>query len=456
MKDTLHLLTTGSVDDGKSTLIGRMLYESGLVYKDQMRDLQKDSERHGTQVDLAWLLDGLKAEREQGITIDVAYRYFSTARRKFIISDTPGHEQYVRNMVTGGSTADIAVILVDARKGILTQTRRHTYLVSLLGIRQIVLAVNKMDLVYYSRDSFERIVSEFDSFASPLGLQVYAIPVSALNGENISTLSPCMPWYGGKSFLDYIETVDVVRNTEGCGFRLPVQLVLRREGYRGYCGKIRSGSISKGDKVLLLPSRKEACISDISVGEDHFDSAGAPLSVAVSLSQEMDLSRGEMMVSAVTPPAVGRRIRAILVWMNDSQLERGTAFFLKHTTRTVRARVAGIDWKVNVNTMEHLPAETLSLNDIACVDIVCTGDLFYDAYAKCRDTGAFILIDPVTNATSAFGMIMGESLASAVSESHDAGYVVDLLALGIGQEHKDAVSRVCDELIRQGAVITVK
>lgn len=455
MKDTLHLLTTGSVDDGKSTLIGRMLYESGLIYKDQMRDLQKDCGRHGAQMDLAWLLDGLKAEREQGITIDVAYRYFATSRRKFIISDTPGHEQYVRNMVTGGSTADLAVILVDARKGILTQTRRHTYLVSLLGIRQVVLAVNKMDLAGYSRETFDRIVCEFGSFAGPLGLQIYPIPISALEGENISSVSSRMPWYAGKSFLDYIETVDVVRNAGGCGLRLPVQLVLRKEGYRGYCGRIRSGSISKGDNVLLLPSGKGAEISGISIGGVHSDCAEAPLSVAVSLSQEMDLSRGEMIVSPAAPPAVGRRIRAMLVWMNDSPLERGTAFFLKHTTRTTRARVAGIGWKVNVNTLEHLPADTLSLNDIACVDIVCSGDLFYDAYCDCRETGSFILIDPVSNATSAFGMILGGSPDGA-PDCHENGYVLDLSALGIGKEHEIAVSKVCEELARQGAVITVK
>lgn len=454
-KDLLRLLTAGSVDDGKSTLIGRLLFDSKRLYEDQLQALERDSKRCGNagdHIDYALLCDGLKAEREQGITIDVAYRYFSTNRRKFIIADTPGHEQYTRNMITGGSTANLAIILVDARQGVVVQTRRHTFLVSLLGIRHVVLAVNKMDLVDFDRERFEAIASEYRHFVESLGISdLQCIPLSALDGDNVVKHSDRTPWYHGPALLEFLETVSIDQDINMTDFRFPVQYVIRPDAdFRGYGGKVASGVVSRGDEVMALPSGKSSRIKRIVTYDGDLEKAFAPQSVTIVLEDEIDLSRGEMLVKAGDEPNVGHNFKAMMVWMDVEVMDRGKSFFLKHTTNTTRAHVRRVEYKVNVNTMERSAAEALSLNEIGLVDISTTSPLIYDAYSDNRATGAFILIDPISNFTSAVGMIVGPDETAESRHDLPRTLTVNLSQLGIGAEHYDAVERACRFLREQG------
>lgn len=454
-KDLLRLLTAGSVDDGKSTLIGRLLFDSKRLYEDQLQALERDSKRCGNagdHIDYALLCDGLKAEREQGITIDVAYRYFSTNRRKFIIADTPGHEQYTRNMITGGSTANLAIILVDARQGVVVQTRRHTFLVSLLGIRHVVLAVNKMDLVDFDRERFEAIASEYRHFVETLGISdLQCIPLSALDGDNVVKHSDRTPWYHGPALLEFLETVSIDQDINMTDFRFPVQYVIRPDAdFRGYGGKVASGVVSRGDEVKALPSGKSSRIKRIVTYDGDLEKAFAPQSVTIVLEDEIDLSRGEMLVKAGDEPNVGHNFKAMMVWMDVEVMDRGKSFFLKQTTNTTRAHVRRVEYKVNVNTMERSAAEALSLNEIGLVDISTTSPLIYDAYSDNRATGAFILIDPISNFTSAVGMIVGPDETAESRHDLPRTLTVNLSQLGIGAEHYDAVERACRFLREQG------
>lgn len=458
-KDLLRFLTAGSVDDGKSTLIGRLLYDSKKLYEDQLVALERDSKRMGNagdHIDYALLLDGLKAEREQGITIDVAYRYFSTNNRKFIIADTPGHEQYTRNMITGGSTANLAIILVDARTGVITQTRRHTYLVSLLGIHHIVLAVNKMDLVNFDQKIFDNIVDEYMRFVRPLGISdIMCIPLSALDGDNVVDKSERTPWYSGPSLLNFLETVPIDLDRNYTDFRYPVQYVLRpNQDFRGFCGKVASGVIHKGDTVMALPSRKTSKVKSIVTYEGELEEAFPPLCVTLTLEDEIDISRGEMLVLPDNLPCEGRDFEAMLVWMDEEPMDVSKQFYIKQTTHTTRAQIEGIEYRVNVNTMEHSEVDHLELNEIGKVRISTSRELFFDPYRKNKQTGAFILIDPISNNTSAVGMIIDK-----VNEIHQVEELnvitLNLPDLGIAPEHYSAVERVCKEISKQGVELRV-
>ena len=468
-KDLLRFLTAGSVDDGKSTLIGRLLFDSKKLYEDQLDALERDSKRMGNageHIDYALLLDGLKAEREQGITIDVAYRYFSTNKRKFIIADTPGHEQYTRNMITGGSTANLAIILVDARTGVITQTRRHSYLVSLLGIKHVILAVNKMDLVDFSKEVFDNIVNEYRSFIEPLNIpDVQCIPLSALDGDNVVETSDRTPWYEGTSLLDYLETVKIDNDNNLKDFRYPVQYVLRPNlDFRGFCGKVSSGVIRKGDRVVALPSMKESRVKSIVTYEGELDYAFPPMSVTLTLEDEIDVSRGDMLVHPDHLPMIGRNFEAMLVWMDEEKMDLEKSFFLKQTTNTSRTRIDRIDYKVDINTMEHLSVENgrlqkedlpMQLNQIARVVFTSSKELFFDPYTENKATGAFILIDPITNNTSAVGMIINR-MEDKDMHNTISNPVLDLPKLGIAPEHYEAIEKAVKELSRQGIAIDIK
>ncbi len=458
-KDLLRFLTAGSVDDGKSTLIGRLLYDSKKIYEDQLTTLERDSKRVGNagagKIDYALLLDGLKAEREEGITIDVAYRYFSTNKRKFIIADTPGHEQYTRNMVTGGSTANLAIILVDARTGVITQTRRHTYLVSLLGIKHIVLAVNKMDLVDYSQEVFDKISGEYKELTTTLGIDdVTCIPLCATEGDNVVDKSQNTPWYDGTTLLNYLETVPIHLDRNMDNFRFPVQYVLRPNlNFRGFSGKVASGVIRKGDEVLALPSMKRSHVKGIHTYDGELDEAFCPMGITITLEDEIDISRGEMIVRPDDLPHVGRNFRAMLVWMDEEPMDPGKQFFLKHNTNTTRSTIDSVEYCVDVNTMEQKPGHNFSLNEIGCVTITTAKNLFFDSYANNRATGAFIIIDPITNNTSAVGMIL-RPLEEHEGHSADVP-TLDLKKLGIAPEHHEAIDLAVKELSRQGLEIKV-
>ena len=454
-KDLLRLLTAGSVDDGKSTLIGRLLFDSKKLYEDQLDALERDSKRVGNageHIDYALLLDGLKAEREEGITIDVAYRYFSTNRRKFIIADTPGHEQYTRNMITGGSTANLAIILVDARNGVITQTRRHTFLVSLLGIKHVVLAVNKMDLVNFDQARFKEIVDEYMTFVEPLGIKdITPIPLSALDGDNVVERSDRTPWYEGPSLLDFLETVAIHADHNLQDFRFPVQYVSRPNlDFRGFCGKVSSGIVHQGDEVMALPSGKCSKIKSIvAPGGNQVAFAFPPQSVTLQLEDEIDISRGEMLVHPDNLPNQRRTFEAMLVWMDEEPMDKSKDFYLKHTTNTSRSRIDKVVYRVDVNTMEHSDAELLQLNEIGLVTFQTSKPLFFDAYKINKPTGSFVLIDPITNNTSAVGMIVRPLEENDIHL--DSGQpVLDLPRLGIGPEHYDAIDRAVKELSRQG------
>jgi bifunctional enzyme CysN/CysC len=428
-KDLLRFLTAGSVDDGKSTLIGRLLFDSKKLYEDQLDALQRDSVKEGHaggEIDYALLLDGLKAEREQGITIDVAYRYFSTSRRKFIIADTPGHEQYTRNMITGGSTANLAIILIDAQKGVITQTRRHTYLVSLLGIKHVVLAVNKMDLVDYDQQTFNAICSDYRAFVTKLNIpDVDFIPISALKGDNVVDVSERMPWYHGRSILELLETVHVSSDNNYVDFRFPVQFVLRPDlDFRGFAAKISSGLVRQGDRIMALPSRQTSRIKRIITYDGDLEEAFTPQGVTLTLEDEIDISRGEMIVYPDNLPRIERHFEAMLVWMNEEPMDLATQFYIKHTTRTTRARIDQIRYRVDVNTLEKSEVDQLTLNEIGRVVVTTTKPLFFDPYEKNRQTGSFILIDPITNNTVGVGMIIDkvdpEDLPSRITSEERA------------------------------------
>lgn len=413
-KDLLRFLTAGSVDDGKSTLIGRLLFDSKKIYEDQLDALERDSKRVGNagdHIDYALLLDGLKAEREQGITIDVAYRYFSTNKRKFIIADTPGHEQYTRNMITGGSTANLAVILVDARTGVITQTKRHSFLVSLLGIKHVVLAVNKMDLVDFSEERFNEIVTEYKQFVSKLNIpDVQYIPLSALEGDNVVKKSDRTPWYKGKSLLDFLETVEIGTDQNFDDFRYPVQYVLRPNlDFRGFSAKVASGVVRKGDEVMVLPSMKKTKVKEIVTYDGNLDYAFPPQSVTLTLEDEIDISRGDMLVHPDNLPLIGRTFEAMLVWMDEEDMDVNKQFFIKQTTNTSRVRIDGIRYKVDVNTMSQSKVDKLKLNEIGRAVFTTNRPLYFDPYVKNKSCGAFILIDPITNNTSAVGMIIDKA-----------------------------------------------
>jgi len=415
-KDLLRLLTAGSVDDGKSTLIGRLLYDSKLLYEDQLAALERDSKRVGSvggEIDYALLLDGLQAEREQGITIDVAYRYFSTAKRKFIIADTPGHEQYTRNMVTGASTANLAIILVDATAGVITQTRRHTFLISLLGIKHVILAVNKMDLVDYQESTFNKICEEYRDFVTRLKIpDLHFIPLSALKGDNVVDKSERMEWYTGQPLLEILETVYVTSDRNFIDFRYPVQYVLRPDAtFRGFSGTVASGVVRPGDEIMVLPSRKKSKVKEITTFDGNLKEAFPPQSVTLTLEDEIDVSRGEMLVHPNNIPRTARTFEAMLVWMDEKPMNKSTGFFLKHTTRTTRATIDRVRYQIDVNSLRKNEATSLALNEIGRVTITTGQPLFFDPYMKNHTTGSFILIDPITNFTTAVGMII-DRLAS--------------------------------------------
>ena len=409
-KETLRFITCGSVDDGKSTLIGRLLYESKSIFDDQLQALESDSRQYGTQgekMDLALLVDGLQAEREQGITIDVAYRFFATDRRRYIVADTPGHEQYTRNMATGASTADLAVILIDARKGVLTQTRRHSRIVAMMGIRHAVLAVNKMDLMEFDEAVFNRIVDDYLAFAAGFEfLSVQAIPLSGLDGDNVLTRSARMPWYSGPSLLDYLDTVDVT-DTRGRGaFRMPVQWVNRPNlDFRGLCGRISEGTLRTGDTVRVLPSGVQVQVKAILAGFDAVDCAHAGDAVTVTLTQEVDASRGDVLVAAAAPPEVADQFEAKLLWMVDHPMAPGRQYLLKLGCKEVTATITDIKFREDVNTGAHLAAKTLGLNEIATVNLSTSAPLVFEPYAVNRVLGGFILIDKLTFETVGAGMI---------------------------------------------------
>ncbi|MCI6373580.1 MAG: sulfate adenylyltransferase subunit CysN [Paraprevotella sp.] len=459
-KSLLRLLTAGSVDDGKSTLIGRLLFDSKKLYEDQLQALERDSKRVGNagagQIDYALLLDGLKAEREEGITIDVAYRYFSTNQRKFIIADTPGHEQYTRNMITGGSTANLAIILVDARTGVITQTRRHTFLVSLLGIKHIVLAVNKMDLVNFSEETFNEIRSEYLELTKHLGIEdVTCFPLSALEGDNVVERSERTPWYEGQSLLEFLETVPIDQDRNMTDFRYPVQYVLRPNlDFRGFCGKVASGVIHKGDEIVALPSMKRSHVKSIVTYEGELEEAFCPQCVTLTLEDEIDISRGEMLVKPDNLPHVGRNFETMLVWMDEEPMDRKKQFFLKHNTNTTRATLTQIMYKVDVNTMQHLEGTDFKLNEIGKVHITTAKTLFFDSYSKNKATGAFILIDPITNNTCAVGMICNALEEKDINQACDIP-TLNLPKLGITSDHYEAIETAVKDLYRQGIEIKI-
>lgn len=408
-KSLLKFLTCGSVDDGKSTLIGRLLYDSRNVYEDQIQSVAKSSvNRSGGPLDLSLLTDGLRAEREQGITIDVAYRYFSTAKRKFILADTPGHEQFTRNMATGASTADLAIILIDARYGVLAQSRRHAYICSLLGIRHIVVAINKMDLVGYDEAVFTGIRKDFDAVLTQLGIgeKAYFMPVSALVGDNIVTRSTNMPWFTGTPLLEYLEDVDLsVAHHEP--FRFPVQTVIRPDlDFRGYAGQIASGSVKPGDRVAVWPSGRQSRVSRIVTFDGDLAEAAAPQSVVLTLEDEVDIARGDLLTLAEAEPTGSRRFLAHVVWMQEAPLDLSRGWIVKHGARQVKARVIKIEQRVDVNTLATEDASSLGLNDIGVVELELASALFFDSYRVNRGAGGFILIDVDTNATAGAGMIM--------------------------------------------------
>lgn len=413
-KDLLRFTTAGSVDDGKSTLIGHLLHDVKGVYEDQLASVKKSRvNRSGGPLDFSLITDGLRAEREQGITIDVGYRYFETSRRKFIIADTPGHEQYTRNMATGASTADLAVILLDATKGLLPQTFRHAYIASLLGIRYVLAAINKMDLVDYREDIFLQLEEKFLGLAAELEIpEIQCIPLSALAGDNVARRSGNTPWYSGPTVLEHLESVPIPQHSAGDDLRLPVQLVLRPDAtFRGFAGRLASGSIRPGDEVLALPSGRASRVKRLVAYDGDLEEAGAPQSVTLELEDEIDLSRGDMLVAPDRPPTVSRHFSAMVVWLHAQPMEPGREYLLKHTTRQVRARAVRILHRVNVRALAQEQARELEMNDIALVELSTLQPLYVDPYKHNRVTGSFILVDSLTNATAGAGMIH-ESIAS--------------------------------------------
>lgn len=415
-KELLRFLTCGSVDDGKSTLIGMLLYESKMIYEDQLASIEQASIKHGTtggKFDPALLTDGLKAEREQGITIDVAYRYFSTAKRKFIIADCPGHEQYTRNMATGASTCDLAIILIDARHGVMTQTRRHSFIVSLLGIKHVLVAVNKMDLVDYSQERFDEIVQEYRDFAARLEMpDQHFIPISALNGDNLIERSEKMPWYDGSTLMHHLENVHIASDRNLIDFRFPVQYVNRPNlDFRGFCGTIASGRVAKGDPIMVLPSRKTSRVKSIVTYDGELEEAFAPLAVTITTEDEIDISRGDMVVRPDNLPTSTDKFDATVVWMAEQPMVPGKEYLIKHCSRVASGRVSTLRYKIDVNTLHRHPGATLELNEIGRCQVQLNQPLTVDDYRRNRGTGAFIVIDRVSNITVGAGMILDRKSA---------------------------------------------
>lgn len=438
-KDLLRLSTAGSVDDGKSTLIGRLLYDSRGVYEDQLESVTKASVgRNAGSIDFSLLTDGLRAEREQGITIDVAYRYFATPKRKFIIADTPGHEQYTRNMVTGASTAELAIVLVDARKGVLPQSRRHAFIATLLGLPYLVVAINKMDLVDYNEKVFEDICCQFRTFLGNNTVKPFFIPMSALAGDNVVTRSTNMPWYKGPSLIEHLESVPVASLQAERDFRFPVQRVVRPDQhFRGYAGTVAGGTVARGDLVVVLPSGKATSVSSISTFDGDVQSASANQAVTLTLADEIDIARGDMLVHANHRPYQSNAFEATLVWLNETPARTGGQYRLKHTTRSGSANLVSIAHRIDINTLSLEPASSLAMNEIGLVQVETARPLFFDRYNQNRNTGSFILIDPATNATVAAGLITAAREASREPEiSYDwrieDGSLVVSLAAGQG------------------------
>ncbi|MDD4977652.1 MAG: sulfate adenylyltransferase subunit CysN [Gallionella sp.] len=409
----LRFITAGSVDDGKSTLIGRLLHDSKSIFEDQFSAISKTSEKRGMQaVDLSLLTDGLQAEREQGITIDVAYRYFATPKRKFIIGDTPGHEQYTRNMVTAASTANLVVILIDARRGVLVQTRRHTYLASLVGVPHIVLAVNKMDMVDYSQARFDEIVAEYKAFAAQLNLHdVTCIPLSALVGDMVVDRGDSLNWYQGPTLMEKLESVEIDHDVNTTDFRFPVQWVCRPQtdehhDFRGFMGRIEAGEVSVGDEVTVLPSGRTSTVKEIVTYDGNLQTAFAPQSITLTLNDEIDISRGDMFVKAEHMPTVAKEFEAMLCWLSEAPLDKNRKYLVKHTTRTAKCLFSKIDYRVDVNTLEHLAEPVVNMNDIVRVGIKVQQPLAFDHYTRNRASGSFIVIDEANNNTVAAGMIV--------------------------------------------------
>ena len=439
-KELLRFLTCGSVDDGKSTLIGRLLHDSKMIYEDQLEAIRSDSTKHGTtgeKIDLALLVDGLQAEREQGITIDVAYRYFSTAKRKFIIADTPGHEQYTRNMATGASTCDLAIILIDARHGVMTQTRRHSYIASLLGIKHVVVAINKMDLVDFSEERFNQIKDDYLTFAKNLNPQnFFFVPISALDGDNVVNHSERSPWYSspqhnGQSLMEILESVEVAANKNFTDFRFPVQYVNRPNlDFRGFCGTVASGVVKPGDEIRVLPSGKTSKIKSIVTYDGNLDEAFADQAVTLTLQDEIDVSRGDMIVHASAQVSLSNYLKAHLVWMSDTPMQPNREYLFKFASKVTPGSVVDINYRVDVNTQELLKAEQMSLNDIAQVEVHLDQKVAVDPYAHNRATGAFIMIDRMTNITVGAGMVDEiKQPANAVVNNQISEFEVELNAL---------------------------
>ncbi|GAA4875157.1 sulfate adenylyltransferase subunit CysN [Ferrimonas pelagia] len=435
-KELLRFITCGSVDDGKSTLIGRLLHDSKMIFEDQLAAIESDSKKVGTtgeRVDLALLVDGLQSEREQGITIDVAYRYFSTDKRKFIIADTPGHEQYTRNMATGASTADLAIILIDARHGVQVQTRRHSYLVSLLGIKQVVVAINKMDLVDFSEARFDEIRAEYAELAAQLGLaNLHFVPLSALEGDNVVNLSSNTPWYDGQALMSLLESVAIIEDSSTLGLRLPVQHVSRPDlNFRGFAGTLASGQLQPGQSVMALPSGKTSTVKSIVTFDGEQAHAQAGDAVTVTLNDEIDLSRGEMLVSPEQQPSQSARLSATLVWMADEPMQPGREYGIKLATQSVNGWIDRVTERVDVNTFERSGAEQLALNEIGMVELSVAKPLLFDRYQDNRTTGAFIVIDKISNVTVAAGIVQGalDATLERASEQRYSAFELELNAL---------------------------
>jgi bifunctional enzyme CysN/CysC len=461
-RDLLRFLTAGSVDDGKSTLIGRLLYESNGIYEDQLSAVRKASSAKNVELDLSLLTDGLKAEREQGITIDVAYRYFSTPRRKFIIADAPGHEQYTRNMATGSSSAELALILVDARKGVLKQTRRHTLISSLMGIRRMIIVVNKMDLVNFDSQVFESIKQQFNEFAASLrNTQFYFVPLSALDGENVTRSNGRMPWYNGPSLLELLETLPTKPEVEQ-SLRFPVQMVLRpNQDFRGYAGQVGSGKIKPGQEVVALPSRQRTKIKEVLLYDQSLLEAAPPQSVVLTTTDHIDLGRGDMLVSADAIPTTASKITAHLIWMSQTPLRSDARYLIKHTTRVLAGRITRLNHKIDVNTLATVEADSLHFNEIGEVQIDLQSPIYCDPYESNRTTGSFIVIDPHTNDTVAAGMIVQATPAQAGDAEETASRVAQQHGLtvwftGLSGAGKTTICRaVATELLAYGLQVEV-
>ncbi|MCA9196707.1 MAG: sulfate adenylyltransferase subunit CysN [Planctomycetales bacterium] len=437
-KELLRFLTCGSVDDGKSTLIGRLLYDSKMIYEDQLAAVKRDSAVHGTtgtDFDPALLTDGLKAEREQGITIDVAYRYFSTAKRKFIIADTPGHEQYTRNMATGASTCDLAIILIDARHGVVEQTKRHSFITSLLGIKHILVAINKMDLVNFDENVFEQIKSDYKSFASRMiSDDVHFLPISALNGDNVVDPSQNTPWYEGSTLMHMLENVHIASDRNLIDFRFPVQLVNRPNlNFRGFCGTIASGIVRAGDEVMTLPSRKKSKVKTITTLDGDLDEAFAPMSITLTLEDEIDISRGDIVVHPGNVPRIDEKFDAMLVWMTEEPMVPGKSYLIKHMNKTVTGSVSSLRYRIDVNTLQHTDADELQLNEIGRCHVTLNQVIAYDSYDRNRTTGAFIVIDRLTNGTVGAGMILDRTSSDDQTSAWNAAPASQHLESAAGQ-----------------------